>query len=107
VRIEGRVAAVSPAEADVYWETRPRQSRIAARTSRQSRAIASHAELMSRWHARERELRGEEIPRPSYWNGFRIVPRSIEFWTRRPFRLHERVLFVRAKEGWRRSILQP
>lgn len=107
VRVEGRIEEVSAAEADAYWDSRPRESRIGARTSRQSAAIASHRELVRRWRAMRREMRGEEITRPPYWSGYRIVPRSIEFWTRRPFRLHVRELFERTKAGWRRKILQP
>jgi len=107
VRVEGRIEAVSAAEADAYWLSRPRQSRLAARTSRQSAEIASHRDLMERWRALRAELGGTAIERPAYWSGYRIVPDSIEFWTRRAYRLHERVLFERTRGGWRSKILQP
>lgn len=107
VRIEGRVREVTQAAADAYWESRPRESRLAARASRQDDEIKSHAALLARWRRLAREFRGRPIPRPSNWTGFRVVPDTIEFWTRRAHRLHEREQFVRTRRGWRRHLLQP
>ena len=107
VRIEGRVAPVSPAEADAYWATRPRASQLAALASRQSARLPSRASLEARWRRLRRQYRGKPIPRPATWTGFRVVPASIEFWTHQEHRLHHRELFVRARRGWRRSLLQP
>jgi pyridoxamine 5'-phosphate oxidase len=107
VRIEGRVTEVSPAEADAYWATRPRASQLAAVASRQSATLASRPALIARWRALRRRYRGRPVPRPPTWTGFRLVPTTIEFWTHREHRLHERELFVRTRAGWRRQLLQP
>jgi pyridoxamine 5'-phosphate oxidase len=107
VRIEGRVRRVSDAEADAYWESRPRESRLAARSSHQDQELESRSALLARWRRLAREFRGRSIPRPRVWTGFRVVPDMIEFWTRRPHRLHEREQFVRTGRGWRRRLLQP
>jgi pyridoxamine 5'-phosphate oxidase len=107
VRVTGRVVPVTAAEADAYWETRPRESRLAASASHQSAPLANRATLLRRWTALRRRYQGQPIPRPPKWTGFRIVPEAIEFWTHRAHRLHERELFVRTRRGWRRTLLQP
>jgi pyridoxamine 5'-phosphate oxidase len=107
VRVEGRVAPVTAAEADAYWASRPRRSRLAASVSHQSARLASRTALLRRWRRLGVLHRGQDVPRPRYWSGFRVRPERIEFWTRRAYRLHERELFVRARHGWRRMLLQP
>jgi pyridoxamine 5'-phosphate oxidase len=107
VRVEGRVAPVSAAEADAYWATRPRASRLAASASRQSARLASRATLLTRWRRLGARYRRDAVPRPRYWTGFRVRPERIEFWTRRAHRLHLRERFVRGPGGWRRELLQP
>src|SRR5262249_21729495 len=107
VRVEGRVVPVSAAEADAYWETRPRESRIAASVSTQSAPLASREVLLARLHALARRRRGKDVPRPRYWTGYRIVPATIEFWSHRAHRLNHRELFERAGGRWRRRLLQP
>ena len=107
MRIEGRVEEVSPAEADAYWATRPRASQLAALASEQSAALPSRRALVARWTELRRRYRRRPVPRPPTWTGFRLVPASIEFWTHREHRLHERELFVRTRTGWRRQLLQP
>lgn len=107
VRVEGRVTGVAAAEADAYWRTRPRESRLAAAASRQSARLESRAALTARWRALARRYPGDDVPRPTVWTGYRIVPRAIEFWTRGEFRLHRRERFVRRRGVWRRSLLQP
>jgi pyridoxamine 5'-phosphate oxidase len=107
VRVDGRVELVAAAEVDAYWATRPRESQLAARASRQSATIKSHAELLARWEALRRRYRGKDVPRPAGWVGYRVVPDTIEFWTHRDHRLHERELFVRTRRGWKRTLLQP
>lgn len=107
VRIEGRVELVSDDEADSYWATRPRESRLGALASRQSSALASRPALLARWRALRRQYRNQEVPRPAEWTGYRIIPEAIEFWTHRDHRLHDRELFVRTRSGWTRSLLQP
>lgn len=107
VRIEGRIESVSAAEADAYWATRPRSSRLAARASCQSAGLRSRAWLLARWRRLRGDYRARPVPRPTTWTGFRIVPDTIEFWTHRRHRLHDRELFVRGPRGWRRKLLQP
>ena len=107
VRVEGSVKEVTPREADVYWTTRPRQSQLAASASYQSARLRSRAELLGRYARLAGKLRGREVPRPSWWTGFRVRPDVIEFWTHREHRLHDRETYVRRGREWRRSLLQP
>ena len=107
VRVEGSVKEVTPQEADVYWTTRPRQSQLAASASYQSARLHSRAELLGRCARLAGKLRGREVPRPSWWTGFRVRPDVIEFWTHREHRLHDREIYVRRGREWRRSLLQP
>lgn len=107
VRVEGRTRPVAAREADAYWETRPRQSQLAALASAQSAPLASRALLLRRLRALARRYRGRPVPRPPHWSGFRLTPESIEFWTQRPYRLHDRELFTRTRRGWRVQRLQP
>jgi pyridoxamine 5'-phosphate oxidase len=110
VRIEGPVQPVTDAEADEYYASRARGSRIGAWASRQSRPLPSYAELMGRVQEYEAQFTGDDIPRPPFWSGFRLVPRRIEFWQGRPSRLHERERFDReggGDGGWRVQSLYP
>ena len=107
VRVEGRVSMVSPVEADAYWATRPRESRLAASASHQSATLARRSDLLARWRALGRRHPGDDVPRPPTWRGYRIVPRAIEFWTRGDFRLHRRERFERRGGRWTQKLLQP
>src|SRR6185295_4630489 len=89
VRVEGRVQLVTRAEADAYWATRPRESRLAAAASHQSATLARRSDLLARWRTLGRRHPGDDVPRPPAWTGYRIVPRAIEFWTRGDHRLHQ------------------
>ncbi len=108
VRLRGRVEIVDDAEADAYFASRPRGSRIGAWASKQSRPLEGRFALeraVAEYTARHAI---GEIPRPPYWSGFRIVPRTIEFWHDRPFRLHDRMVFSRRDDdGWDKTRLFP
>jgi len=107
VRVRGPVEVVSDAEADAYYASRPRGSRIGAWASRQSRPLESRFALekaVAEYTARHAI---GEIPRPAHWSGFRIRPVQMEFWHDRPFRLHDRVRFDRAGEVWEKTRLYP
>lgn len=108
IRIEGRTGAVTPAEADAYFATRPRISRLGAWASDQSRPLATRAELERRLAGQEARFPGEDIPRPSHWSGYRLEPTRFEFWQDMPYRLHDRTIFVhRPDGGWETGKLFP
>jgi pyridoxamine 5'-phosphate oxidase len=102
VRVEGLVTPVSPAEADAYFATRARSSRIGAWASKQSRPLASRFDLERRIAEYTARFGLGEVPRPPFWSGFRLAPLRIEFWKNGAFRLHDRLVFTRADlaEGW-------
>ncbi|WP_333821993.1 pyridoxamine 5'-phosphate oxidase [Pinisolibacter sp.] len=109
IRIRGPVEVVSEAEADAYFASRPRASRIGAWASKQSRPLESRFALEKA--VAEYGLRHAigEVPRPPHWSGFRVVPTAIEFWHDRPFRLHDRIEFTRGAPGepWVKTRLYP
>jgi pyridoxamine 5'-phosphate oxidase len=107
VRVEGDVERVSDADADTYFATRPRESQLGAWASTQSTTLDARASLDERVRSVQARFDGGSVPRPPFWSGFRVVARSIEFWTRDPARLHERVIFQRNNGGWERSLLFP
>ena len=107
VRIRGPVEQVSDAEADEYYASRPRGSRIGAWASKQSRPLESRFALEKAVAEYTAKHAIGEIPRPPYWSGFRILPQSIEFWHDRPFRLHDRVVFSRSGDTWEKTRLYP
>ena len=100
-------SSVTEADADAYFATRPRESQIGAWASTQSAPLTSRASLDERIQEARDRFDQAPVPRPPFWSGFRVVARSIEFWTRDPARLHERVYFERPDGVWVSSLLFP
>ncbi|WP_404405746.1 pyridoxamine 5'-phosphate oxidase [Pelagibacterium halotolerans] len=108
IRIRGPVEAVSDAEADAYFATRPVQSRLGAHASAQSQPLQSRQALVDKVEELQAEF-GDDVPRPDYWSGFRVKPLEIEFWKDGAFRLHDRFVFRREglDASWTRTRLYP
>lgn len=108
ISLEGAVRKVATWESDEYFQTRPRDSQLGAWVSEQSRVIGSRKVLEQRVKEFEKKFRDQAVPRPPHWGGYRLVPRTIEFWKGQPSRLHDRLLY-RKKDGrgWSRERLAP
>jgi len=107
VRVQGMVDRVPEADADAYFATRARTSQIGAWASQQSRPLESRFALEKRVASVAARFALGSVTRPPHWSGFRLRPRSIEFWRQRPFRLHDRTLYNRQAEGWTTTMLYP
>ena len=108
VRISGHVARVTAAESDAYFRSRPLESRLSAAASPQSAVIASRTDLEARVTELRTRYADNEVPRPDFWGGYRLMPRSIEFWMHRENRLHDRLRYTRHPgAGWRLERLAP
>ncbi len=107
IRIEGDVTPVADPVADAYFATRSRDSQLGAWASDQSRPLPSRGLFMDRFAQVQARFAGQEVTRPPHWSGFRVVPRRMEFWQDRAFRLHERWLYTPLGDGWTTGQLYP
>jgi len=107
VRVRGTVSAVTPEEADAYFATRARPAQIGAWASDQSQVLPDRLALEKKIAEISLKFGLGKVTRPPHWSGWRVRPDTIEFWRDRPFRLHERLVFVRAGEGWTTQRLYP
>jgi pyridoxamine 5'-phosphate oxidase len=107
VRVRGEISQVTPQEADEYWATRARPAQIGGWASDQSRELPDRLALEKRIAEVGLKFGLGKVPRPPHWSGFRLAPQSVEFWRDRPFRLHERLVFARAGDGWTTRRLYP
>jgi pyridoxamine 5'-phosphate oxidase len=108
VLVEGRAERVSGDESNDYFATRPRGSQVAAWASNQSRPIESRKALEQQFEDAEQRFAGDnDVPRPDFWGGFRIVPSRMEFWKGRSNRMHDRIVFERDGDTWSVTRLQP
>ncbi|HEX5077614.1 MAG TPA: pyridoxamine 5'-phosphate oxidase [Geminicoccaceae bacterium] len=107
VRFEGTIEEVAAAEADAYFESRPKGSQIAAWSSAQSRVIPDRAALEAEVRRHEERFAAGPVPRPPFWGGYRLVPAVVEFWHGRQSRLHDRLRYTRTPDGWRIERLAP
>jgi pyridoxamine 5'-phosphate oxidase len=107
VSVTGDVERVSDEESDAYFATRPREARLGAWASRQSTELASREQLLQRYAEFDARYPGDDIPRPPFWGGYRIVPTAVELWQGRLHRLHDRFRYQREGGGWSLRRLAP
>src|ERR1700743_13892 len=108
VRIEGTIEKLSKEESEKYFHSRPKQSQLGAVVSPQSQEINGREMLESKWQEMEAEYTDKEVPKPSYWGGYILKPRLIEFWQGRRSRLHDRILYKKTdKTNWKKVRLAP
>lgn len=107
IRVEGQITPVSSEEADAYYQSRARVSRIGAWASKQSQPLEGRWELEKRVAEYTAKFGVGDIPRPDFWSGFRLIPSKIEFWADQQFRLHDRIVYQRDGEDWQTTRLYP
>ena len=107
IRIEGIANMVKSQVADSYFNSRPRGSQIGAWSSKQSEDLSSRDELIETVSDFEKKFKDKDIPRPSHWNGYLVIPNLIEFWQEMPFRVHDRVIYILNDKSWTNKKLYP
>jgi pyridoxamine 5'-phosphate oxidase len=108
VRIEGTLEKVSKEQSEKYFHSRPKSSQIGAVASPQSQEIADRAIIENKWKELEEAYADKEVPKPSFWGGYLVKPRMIEFWQGRPSRLHDRILYKKIdNKNWKKVRLAP
>jgi len=107
IKIVGSVEKVSSLESIKYFASRPKDSQIGAWASKQSTTISSRDILQSQFESMKQKFSSGEVPLPDFWGGYRVIPRTIEFWQGRESRLHDRFVYQRNKDGWTISRLSP
>ena len=106
-RVTGPVERASAERSDAYFAARPRESQLGAWGSEQSRPLASRDVMVERVAEVRDRFAEQPVPRPANWGGYRLMPERIEYWVDRPFRLHDRFVFVRTADGWSQTRLYP
>ena len=107
VRVEGTIAKIKEKDSDAYFASRPRESRIGAWTSPQSRVIENREVLEKKFDKIARQWEGKNIVRPIQWGGYALKPEIFEFWQGRESRLHDRLLYTKVKSDWKIERLAP
>lgn len=107
IRIEGVVEKLSQKKSDEYFASRPRGSQIGAWASKQSEAMVDAHDLVARVQKITDQFADQDIPRPPFWGGYKIIPNKVEFWQEGEYRLHKRILYAKNKNGWEISRLYP
>lgn len=107
IRIEGNANIVSDSVADSYFKSRPRGSQIGAWSSNQSADLSSREELLDSIEKFEKKFKDKDIPRPTHWNGYLVIPRLIEFWQEMPYRVHDRIIYTNTDNIWATKKLYP
>jgi pyridoxamine 5'-phosphate oxidase len=107
VRIEGAVRKLTRRDSNAYFQTRPRESQLAAWASAQSSVIPGREALEAEFERAKTRFDGNEIPCPPFWGGYHLVPTQIEFWEGRAHRLHDRWCYEKQRRGWRVVLLAP
>jgi pyridoxamine 5'-phosphate oxidase len=107
VRVEGILMKQSSSESDLYFNSRPRESKLGAWTSAQSKIIESRKVLDEEYEKLGKKYPGDSVPRPPHWGGYILKPASVEFWQGRPSRLHDRILYTKERDSWKIHRLAP